>query len=354
MITHFPLCHHLYFKIFTSLCLKNPYAQNSDPAGNSQPTKPDTRTPGLSKLQFRMESGRSEKQIPIHTLKKDLNPVVTNVATGTSVPLHRGSIMQCNESSLLLQSSPIIDHQLANYQRDLGPFFLKLPQELRDQIYSDLITSGHPHFMIISRVMNAEGMALIFKRGVYRVNFHINKFREETDCYNCPQPTSKIVDNIQNLNIRIRWSHGNSNSDLPRITNAFSWLEGFKDSSIKRGKCTIAVEVYPLFNRNLLSTIAHSVGILKSFDTVALCIGDDPDYRRMIMAYFPRDRITITRLTDYIKMEALLKPHLGNGEMSSDGDGPTLVFRPLKSQQRNAGDFHQSIKTLLRNQMTRV
>lgn len=262
--------------------------------------------------------------------------------------------MQCNESSLPLQGSPIIDHQLANYHRNLGPFFLKLPRELRDQIYSDLITSGHPDFMIISRVMNAEGMALIFKEGVYRVNFHINKFREETDCCNCPQPTSKIVDNIQNLNIQIRWSHGNSSSDLPRITKAFSWLEGFKNSFIKRGKCTIAVEVYPHFNRSLLSTIAHSVGILKSFDTVALCIRDDPDYRRMIMAYFPRDRITITRLTDYIKMEALLKPHLGNGEMSSDGDGPTLVFRPLKSQQRNAGDFHQSIKTLLRNQMMRV
>lgn len=274
-----------------------------------------------------MEPGRSEKQMALQTFKKDLNP------TGASVSLLRESNMRWNESSLPLEDSYIMDHPLANYKGDLGPFFLKIPRELRDQIYSDLITSGHPQFMGVSRAMNAEGMALIFKEGIYRINFHINKFREETDFHNCPQPTSKIGDNIQNLNIRIRWSHGNSNSDLPRITKAFSWLQTFKDSPSTRGKCTVAVEVYPYFTTMLLSTIANSIKELKSFDTVAFCIKDDPDYRGMIKAYFSPDLIMMARDTDYSEMEALLKPHLGNGEMSLDGNRPTLVFRPLKAQQ---------------------
>lgn len=264
---------------------------------------------------------------------KELNPVVTNVAAGASASLLLESIMRCDESSLPLEVPCIIDDPLANYKKGLGPFFLKLPRELRDMIYSDLITSGHPHFMRVSRAMNADGMAWIFKEGIYRVNFNINQFREELVCYNCPPPTSKIMDNIQNLNIRIRWCHGNPESHLPRILKAFSWLERFKDSPSTRLKCTVAVEVYPHFNTMLLSTIAGSMTELKWFDTVAFCIRDDPDYRGFIKAYFSQDLIMEARGADYTEMEAHLKPHLGNGEMSLDGDGPILVFRPRKAQQ---------------------
>lgn len=264
----------------------------------------------------------------LQTCMKGLNLGVTNAATSGPCSLHRESITEDPYTSL------------ANHQRGLGPFFSMLPRELRDQIYSELIASGHVHFLRASRAMNEEGMPWIFKKGIYRFNYRINMFNilgADADHINCPPPASKIEDNIQNLGIQIRWSHGNSDGLLYHIPEAISWIERFKGSHATHRKCTVTVQVYPWFDpQTLLSEIADSMKEFSCFGAVGFCFRDDPDYKKFIDAHFSQASIMTVRRVDYAEMETYLRQYLGNGEVSSDGDGLVLLFRPGKVQRQNA------------------
>ena len=52
--------------------------------------------------------------------------------------------------------------------------------------------------------MNFEGMALVYKKGVYRINlgYDVCRIKLGIPKENCTDPTKKIADNIQNLKIK--------------------------------------------------------------------------------------------------------------------------------------------------------
>ena len=57
-----------------------------------------------------------------------------------------------------VQSKPV------NVSAKLGPYFYKLPRELRDQIFSYLLVSGYLSLMRTSRAMEQEGKHGLLKR----------------------------------------------------------------------------------------------------------------------------------------------------------------------------------------------
>ena len=76
----------------------------------------------------------------------------------------------------------------------LGTLLLKLPQEIRDMILKYLLASGHPQFLRVSKALNGQGMSLISRYGIYRINIGFG--RRKT---NCPQLTQPLADTVRNI-----------------------------------------------------------------------------------------------------------------------------------------------------------
>lgn len=229
-----------------------------------------------------------------------------------------------------------IDVPLTNFARGLGPSFGKLPRELRDPIYSDLIASGHPQFMSVSRVMNAEGYDLIYKKGVFRMGFDFDVSNQEFVFRKFTLPTANIVDKIQDLRVRIRSGLKFLPSDLQVYAKAFSHLRMFGDSPVTHGTCTIVFDLGPGCTSKLFEGIARSIEGLTNFDTVVMrmdtrlrAINAIPEDKRRAWVKSRADRCT--RI-----LQAGIKTHLGQGDVEHDINGLRVIFHPRKAQQTKA------------------
>lgn len=229
-----------------------------------------------------------------------------------------------------------IDVPLTSFARGLGPSFGKLPRELRDPIYSDLIASGHPQFMSVSRVMNAEGMDLIYKKGVFKMGFDLDVSTQELVFREFTLPTANIVDKIQDLRVRIRSGRKFLPKDMQVYAKAFSRLRMFGDSPVTHGTCTIVFDLAPCCTSKLFQDIARSIEGLTNFDTVVMRMDSDsratksmPEDKRR--AWIKSRADNCTRL-----LQAGFKTHLGQGDVELDIDGLRVIFHPRKAQQSNA------------------
>ena len=229
-----------------------------------------------------------------------------------------------------------IDVPLTNFARGLGPSFGKLPRELRDPIFSDLIASGHPQFMSVSRVMNAEGMDLIYKEGVFRMRFDLDASNQELVFRKFTLPTANVVDKIQHLRVRIRSGRKSLPLDLQVYAKAFSRLRMFRDSPLTHGSCTIVFDIAPCCTSKLFLGIARSIEGLTNFDTVVMRM--DFDARATISTPEDKRRALILSMRDrcFTGIQADFKTHLGKGDMEFDSDGLRVIFHPRKAQQTNA------------------
>ena len=228
-----------------------------------------------------------------------------------------------------------IDVPLTTLARGLGPSFGKLPRELRDPIFSDLIASGHPQFMSVSRVMNAEGMDWIYKKGVFRVRFDLDASNQELVFRKFTLPTADVVDKIQHLRVRIRSRRKPLPLDLQVYAKAFSHLRMFRDSPLTHGSCTIVFDIAPCCTSKLFLGIARSIG-LTNFDTVVMRM--DFDSRATISIPEDKRRALIVSMRDrcFTGIQADFKTDLGKGDMEFDSDGLRVIFHPRKAQPTNA------------------
>ena len=115
-----------------------------------------------------------------------------------------------------------------------GPYFYKLPRELRDPVFSQLLASGNPAFMRTSSASEWEGKILIAKHGVCRLNLgHKNRT-------NCQPPSQEILAGIQNLDIRVNHtiSHTSTVKDYPEI----KLLDLFAGQTPHRKTCMVSVD----------------------------------------------------------------------------------------------------------------
>jgi hypothetical protein len=92
-----------------------------------------------------------------------------------------------------------IEPKCHNPYNALGPFFNKLPQELRDIIFADCLASGYPQFMATSRAMKEEGLGQIWEKGVFRMNINVVPGGPS-----CPRPTQEVLSKVQHLSVRIK------------------------------------------------------------------------------------------------------------------------------------------------------
>ena len=83
----------------------------------------------------------------------------------------------------------------AQMESGLGPYFYKLPAELRFLIFGDCVASGHLQFMRASQALHNDGQALIFEKGVFRTPFGAEKDLLNYNEYLSPR-ISKMIRNV--------------------------------------------------------------------------------------------------------------------------------------------------------------
>ena len=123
--------------------------------------------------------------------------------------------------------------------------------------------------------MNAEGMDLIYKKGVFRMGFDLDVSNQELVFRKFTLPTANIVDKIQDLRVRIRSRRKFLPTDLQVYAKAFSRLRMFGDSPVTHETCTIVFDFAPNCTSMLFEGIARSIEGLTNFDTVVMRMDSD-------------------------------------------------------------------------------
>lgn len=156
---------------------------------------------------------------------------------------------------------------------ELGPFFNTLPREIRDMIFTDCLESGHPQFMACSRAMREEGLAWIWQKGVYRMNFgNMARMSLASDMANdpqeCRQPTPEIANKIQNVSIRVKPTVKKSRGNWSNLD--YHAIKQFGGSRIRRKFCRILLESRENVPLYIGDDIFDALEILVGFEKVEL------------------------------------------------------------------------------------
>ncbi len=273
--------------------------------------------------------------------------------SGATVALDRNSPLRCIESAMPQESQYVFD-----YAGGLGPFFTKLPRELRDLVFSDLIVSGSPQFMSVSRVMKIEGKALIYKKGIYRLNFgyDVDRYQFGFLKENCVPPSQKISDNIRNLSITVKVQDFSLPTPASRHlhSEAFQYVDMLMGSRLTyklNGPCWIAGCCNQV--ARVLWNIILIIRGLTAFDTVELHVETDLNHKNCSKLW------QIERIT-YFRARARedLEPFLRHEIVKSDVDKLRLVFHPRKAQKETGRGGDQESRnvdahTYMKTQMGR-
>ena len=136
--------------------------------------------------------------VTFKALREELEATVRAITTMAEHLVNQRDATMASSRECLIQihSEQMPQEQIAHPQEvnspaGLGPYLFKLPRELRDQIFTQLLASGYPTFMRTSRAMKKEGEMWIARVGIYRMNL---------GCFygiNCPAPSQEVLDKIQ-------------------------------------------------------------------------------------------------------------------------------------------------------------
>ena len=144
----------------------------------------------------------------------------------------------------------------------LGRTLSQLPGEIRNIIYSYLLSTGHLHFLRASKALYVEGSGLMAEKGVYRVSFG------SPTRINYLLPSQRIVDKIRNLDICTDLSYFGERGWLADGPQNRWLLEAFGEPGRPRGQCSVTLEVYSSTDRRLLAAFCRRLRIFSDFETV--------------------------------------------------------------------------------------
>lgn len=234
-------------------------------------------------------------------------------------------------------------------RRGLGPLLSQLPGEIRNDIYSYLLSTGHPQFLRASKALHIEGSYLVAKHGIYRMSFGLDNGT------NYSLPSQRIVDTIRNLDIHADLTYY---AAWPWVTEGKPdlWLlQAFGEPGRIRGRCSVSIQAGRSTAEKLLARICMPLRLLSDFETVVVQVDlawlREPSSRtnfpqgsmlvEMSTAWFEQQAKTVSvpwsvfKYT-YFYEHTHLTQNLGEGRQLEGGDegGFRLVFHPRKALER--------------------
>ena len=125
-----------------------------------------------------MKSNNSPKIMTVNSFREELNHMTASlIATieehhkmdPTGVVINHITLLRHVEQQVI-PNGYLVEPNPINVAAGLGPMFRKLPREIRDMIFGEMLALGQPQFLRASRIMHQEGASRISKHSIYRVN----------------------------------------------------------------------------------------------------------------------------------------------------------------------------------------
>ena len=216
------------------------------------------------------------------------------------------------------------DSNAEDVTSSLGALLLRLPQEIRDMILSPLLASGHPQFLRVSKAMNAQGMSLISKHGIYRINIGFG--RRKT---NCPQLIQSLADTVHNVHfcVDMRSYPSQHLEGLPEKRT----LEMFTRKDLGRKSCSVTFEGTLINSQMVAGEVLACLMMFKGFGKVTLCTNIDwrpGQYFSAPTLEWYRSMGACARIRCFTYAREYLEPTLGTAYRVGQGHRDQMVFYP--------------------------
>ena len=310
------------------------------------------RALGLNSKKASMGTTSSPVITTINVYRDDLRSLSDMIGYFHSHPsnfpqVHRAERRVQKISVLAESETPLtVAPMSVDMQRGLGPVLSQLPGELRNHIYSYLLSTGHPQFLRASKALYLEGSALMAKDGIYRMSFGMLPEK-----INYLLPSQRIVDTIHNLDIRVNLSYYGWGSWAPERCEDLWLLRVFGEPGYTRGRCSVTIEVYPSTAEYLLARFCMALRLLSDFETVVVraeigwleknspgtappqSLMDEANYawfERRETDPVPWSVFKFQYLYDHIHLTL----DLGKPRLEQDESGLWLVFHPRKALEK--------------------
>ena len=237
------------------------------------------------------------------------------------------TLSRVSYSQLGHQKSPaasMSESDTVDVAKSLGTLLLKLPQEIRDMILTPLLTSGHPQFLRASKTMNAQGMSLISKHGIYRINIGFGKRKT-----NCPELTQPLADTVHNIHFCVDMSSYPSNylEGLPKKKA----LEMFTRKDPGRKSCSVAVEGAYTNNQMVAGEVLACLLMFKELGKVTLSVNIDwlpgQCFSELILEWY-RASGACSKIRCFAYARGFLESTLGTAYRGGQGHRDQMVFYP--------------------------
>ena len=206
----------------------------------------------------------------------------------------------------------------------LGALLLKLPQEIRDMILSPLLASGHPQFLRASKAMNTQGMSLISKYGIYRINIGFGRRKK-----NCPQLTQPLADTVRNIHfcVNMRSYPSEHLEGLPEK----KILRMFTRKDPGRRSCSVTFEGAYTNNQMVAGEVLACLTMFKEFAKVTLSANIDwipgQCFTEPTREWF-KSLAACCRTRCFAYAREYLEPTLGTAYRVGQGHCDQMVFYP--------------------------
>ena len=243
-------------------------------------------------------------------------------------------LIQCNKQRMPPDEFDVQTTEV-NILAGLGPYFYKLPRELRDEIFSDLHISDHLGLVRTSKAMKQEGETWITKKGIYRIS--LGRFMENK----CQIPSPETLATIQNVDISINYS--TRQTLTLNVEAEFKFLELFASPTRPRNTCTVIFEYNTLGGNVAIGyEILVRVKRLEGFNKVVFRTGIDyaeccAGYTTILSLF---GQVRDPSVPDHLEhkgfkwVQEFLEPSFGKAaDLKSDEHGWTMVFYPPKAQE---------------------
>lgn len=205
---------------------------------------------------------------------------------------------------------------------------LRLPRELRDEIYDYLLASGHFQILTTSRQLSQEAVESLYREAVYRM--YVNS----ADGHRNIKPSEEVAHQIQNLNLQ--WDM--SNFDCSR--NACDIIDFCQKRPATRRTCHVMLEFDAHRAALLNATDISALRSLRIFQKVVFTTTMTSSTWVTSGARLARLRRRIPGMFRTLSDELGLA--LGPADQRGDADIRCLVFHPSKMLEKRFDELPPS------------
>ena len=191
---------------------------------------------------------------------------------------------------------------------------LKLPRELREEIYSYLLHSGDLAILRVSRQVSLEALDRIYTEGLFR--FYVNS----AEAYRNVQPHDFIANRIQN--VLLYWDL--SNFDCQR--NSHELIPFCQKRGVTRNTCHVILDADALRAALLNASDISALYNLRAFRTVILETKIKTSTKGITSARLAKSRCRTLSMIRVLGDQ--LRLALGPADQRGDSHARRLVFHP--------------------------